>query len=705
MGKFQLKNPFTREKPGDPNSYKGGIQHKRHCTDILFLLLFLVFWIGMIAIAVLAIKAGNPLKLIEPTDYMSQMCGYPKGAALNPLNKNEYDLTDSQYLWFPIDFRQDISLEKLIQIKDMGICVPECPRGIDFSVNADWETLIGISLGDGGVVCDYPYRGSAISDSQRAAWALENVQTGGAGKCFVNLFSTEPVLKRCIPSVVNKTINEMTVQYLKVAIFATDFLGKAVAEVTAGWKVIAISCLVSVVLCFAWVLFLRLFVGIIAWITILLVFLVLALAAGYCLYVGIRRLIDYKDDPTITSEMDTIAKVYVGVGAAFVVADFIYLCIILWLIRRIIIAIEIIKESSKALMRMPEMIFVPPVVFAAAVLITIYYLIVAAYIQSSEKFDEIPYDKLTELSQYVGVDVNATNYQIPQDDRLIQLLHFYHLFGYFWTLAFFLAIGYTSIAGAVSSWYFSKPGDKKTPPKWAVPMATWRVIRYHLGSLALGAMIVAIVQIIRLIFRKLEQKFNKTNSKEIKYVTRAIHVLLACLEKIIKFINKNAYIMIAIHGSNFCNSAQRAFKLILTNILRVGAVNLLGTFVLFLGKVFISCFAGILCFVLIDQVAPRIPIIGGIDIGGFLIQDITFTPVPVAIAVLISFVISTIFMDVYETSIDTVLLCFCEDVDVNDGDARPYYMPNSLKRMLDKRTPPVTQTPIRLEAIKVKSKQ
>lgn len=701
--KFQLKNPFTREKAGDPNSYKGGIQHKRHCTDILFLLLFLVFWVGMVVVAVLSIKSGNPLKLLEPVDYMSQMCGYPKGSMLNPLNKNEWDLTNEQFLWFPIDFRQDISLEKLIQIKDMGLCVSECPKGIDFSASGNWETLIELSLGDGGVVCDYQYRGA--SESEKTAWALQNVQTGGAGKCYVNMFSTEAVLKRCIPSIVNKTINEMTVQYLKVAIFATDFLGKGVAEVGAGWKVIAISCLVSVVLCFAWVLFLRLFVGIIAWVTIVLVFAVLALTAAYCLYVGIRRLIEYKDDPTITTEMDTIAKVYIGVGAACCVADFIYLCIILWLIRRIIIAIEIIKEASKALMRMPEMIFVPPFVFAAAVLITIYYLIVAAYIQSAEKFEEIPYAKLEEMSQYVGVDLNTTNYQIPQDDRFIQLLHFYHLFGYFWTLAFFLAIGYTSIAGAVSSWYFSKPGDKKTPPKYAVPMATWRVVRYHLGSLAFGAMIVAIVQIIRVIFRKLEQRLNKTNSKEIKYVTRIIHVLLALLEKIIKFINKNAYIMIAIHGSNFCNSAQRAFKLILTNILRVGAVNALGTFVLFLGKVFISCFAGVLCFVLIDQVAPRIPVISGIDIGGFLVQDITFPPVPVILTMCISFIISTIFMDVYDTSIDTVLLCFCEDVDVNDGDARPYYMPNSLKRMLDKRTPPVTQNPIRLEAIKVKGKQ
>ncbi|GCC43816.1 hypothetical protein chiPu_0027719, partial [Chiloscyllium punctatum] len=41
-----------------------------------------------------------------------------------------------------------------------------------------------------------------------------------------------------------------------------------------------------------------------------------------------------------------------------------------------------------------------------------------------------------------------------------------------------------------------------------------------------------------------------------------------CLEKFIKFLNRNAYIMIAVYGKNFCVSAKNAFKLLMRNVVR-----------------------------------------------------------------------------------------------------------------------------------------
>ena len=43
----------------------------------------------------------------------------------------------------------------------------------------------------------------------------------------------------------------------------------------------------------------------------------------------------------------------------------------------------------------------------------------------------------------------------------------------------------------------------------------------------------------------------------------------------------------AIFGENFCTSGQQAFKLLTNNVLRVAAINSVGDFVLFLGKVFV----------------------------------------------------------------------------------------------------------------------
>jgi len=54
----------------------------------------------------------------------------------------------------------------------------------------------------------------------------------------------------------------------------------------------------------------------------------------------------------------------------------------------------------------------------------------------------------------------------------------------------------------------------------------------------------------------------------------------------------------------------------------------------------------------------------------------TSATLPTALTLLIAWVTSSIFMFVYSMAIDTILLCFCEDV----RDGKPYFMPKSLKK-------------------------
>lgn len=47
------------------------------------------------------------------------------------------------------------------------------------------------------------------------------------------------------------------------------------------------------------------------------------------------------------------------------------------------------------------------------------------------------------------------------------------------------------------------------------------------------------------------------------------------VDKIMQFINRNAYIIVAVKGSGYCTSAGRAIKLIVNNALRLVAVNII----------------------------------------------------------------------------------------------------------------------------------
>lgn len=95
------------------------------------------------------------------------------------------------------------------------------------------------------------------------------------------------------------------------------------------------------------------------------------------------------------------------------------------------------------------------------------------------------------------------------------------------------------------------------------------IFRYHLGTVAFGALIIAIVRVIRVILEYIDHKVKKFDNPLTRCILCFCKCFFWCLENFLKFINKNAYIMCAVHGKNFCRSASDAFSLLMRNIVRV----------------------------------------------------------------------------------------------------------------------------------------
>ena len=70
----------------------------------------------------------------------------------------------------------------------------------------------------------------------------------------------------------------------------------------------------------------------------------------------------------------------------------------------------------------------------------------------------------------------------------------YFIFGLLWLIALVNAIAWTSMSGAVSQWFFYRddPSERSCFPVFS---ALYRTLRFHLGSLALGSLCVAVVQV------------------------------------------------------------------------------------------------------------------------------------------------------------------------------------------------------------------
>jgi hypothetical protein len=156
---------------------------------------------------------------------------------------------------------------------------------------------------------------------------------------------------------------------------------------------------------------------------------------------------------------------------------------------------------------------------------------------------------------------------------------------------------------------------------------------YHLGTAAFGSLIIAIIKTIRAVVAYLQNQAKNSKNKVLQAVLCAIQCYMWCLEKCMKFLNKNAYIQTAIFGYSFCTAARKAFFLILRNILRISAVAIVSSFVLIIGKLFIT------------QMAD--------ELNGLWC--------PLLLILLFAYVTAEMFNEVFGMAIWTILQCFVAD--------------------------------------------
>lgn len=84
----------------------------------------------------------------------------------------------------------------------------------------------------------------------------------------------------------------------------------------------------------------------------------------------------------------------------------------------------------------------------------------------------------------------------------------YHLFGLLWTNQFINGFGYLVIAHSVGQYYWTR-GLRADMTTFPVLTGIWVAARYHMGSIAFGAFIIAVIQFIRLLLEYIDRKTKK----------------------------------------------------------------------------------------------------------------------------------------------------------------------------------------------------
>jgi len=250
---------------------------------------------------------------------------------------------------------------------------------------------------------------------------------------------------------------------------------------------------------------------------------------------------------------------------------------------------------------------------------------------------------------------------------VMNLPFWYLVFSFFWNNAMIIAFGQCTIAGAVGVWYFSEDEQRKSGNTGAIGKGFRNCWRYHLGSLAFGSLILAIIQTIKWWLRYVQKQAEKQGNFVLAKIACILSYYVACMERCVKFLNKNAYIQVALMGTNFCTSARRAFWLILRNIATIGILTWVGFIVKYLGLLLICGATGCLGYLILMAMHEN---------------DISSPIFPVFIFVCMGYVMASLTLNVYAMAVDSMLQCYVADEEMGGGEAK--FTPPDLKGFVQK---------------------
>jgi hypothetical protein len=252
------------------------------------------------------------------------------------------------------------------------------------------------------------------------------------------------------------------------------------------------------------------------------------------------------------------------------------------------------------------------------------------------------------------------------DERVQQMFGF-HIFALIWNLLFFVSLQDTTVAGAVATWYYTRDKNNLGSP---ISTAFYNTIRFNLGSIAFGALIVAIVKIISFFVDAAKASAKKAGeeSQVAKFLMSCTSCITKCFERFMAYLTRNALIHVAIYNTSFCRGGKESFKVLTDNMDKIFAVNTVGDFFLFLCKFSVASFSGLVCLLILKN----------------HFEDIDNRAAPALIVAALSYLVGCNFFGTVEMAIDTILVCFCHEEDVVQANPnyRPY-MSDDLKQFIE----------------------
>ncbi|XP_034841494.1 choline transporter-like 2 isoform X3 [Maniola hyperantus] len=692
----------------DPN-FNGPI-HNRSCTDILWLIIFILFLGAWGYIGYYSMTRGSIEDLLAPIDTRGQRCGLDSG------------LENKKYLIF-FNIAKCLSPGTPITGCDTTqVCVERCPdKTVLFKKELE-QNPSSFQQIKSDMICTQDVNMQTLTYAQAlqyiekdkcASFILQSQPV--LGRCFVNVTAAMEVLRDVSNGTLDMAESEVLEQLANLFRFK-QLSAQIVQDLVQSRWYMAGALVAVVLLCFVYILLLRWVITPVVWLSIAGLFALM----GFAIYLCYKNYEYYKANPVglyQTTNLKGYAQsifakqeTWLVILIALAVVLLILFLVVVFLRSRITIAIALIREGSKAVTSVKSTILFPifPWIFQCAIiaygiLVLMFLLSIGerafrvvnlrndttcscggVYTEEGASCNPLTFaEKCHDTSSVGGLlpcQLAGCHFTGIDNPHNVIYMHLVNLLGFFWAMFFISGVADMMLASTFSTWYWTF--HKNDLPFFTLTSGIFRTLRYHLGTVAFGALIIAIVRVIRVLLEYIDHKVKKFDNAFTRCIMCCCKCMFWCLENFLKFVNKNAYIMCAVHGKNFCRSANDAFSLLMRNIIRVVVLDKVADFIFFLSKLLISLGVGFAVYYLLEW-----NYVYEVTRG----ERLHYNHVPAVILSVATYLICTIFFNVYSMAVDTLFLCFLEDCERNDGSPeKPYFMSKNLMKILGKRNKKTT---------------
>lgn len=410
------------------------------------------------------------------------------------------------------------------------------------------------------------------------------------------------------------------------------------AAIPRAWPVLVASFFAAMVFGYTFLFLLKHFAEPLIWLSMLLTIVGLGWLGIYLWQysetMSEGKPAGYTDDDV------TITRV---VSVSCWVVAFLMMCLACCFRHSIESASAVIEVTCEVIFDMPSLLFAPVVkaIFKTLVAVVLLYGFLMLLSSTDQKSG--------------GEGLDGFNFTKEERTRLIT-----YMFMSFWILAFLNALYQFSIAYAVTEWYYT-PFDRgeKHVGHCGVFDGFFTGLLYHSGSLAMGSFLIAIFMTVQKLLEYAQHKNEENGDNEIvKCILCCCICCVHCCKDTVEFMNKNAYIDMAITSDGFCAAAKNAMEA-MTKIggamaILTGATHVFEVF----GVALITMGCGFFSYVVTGRGTFSDP------------QSSNYIDDPkavMAVSMIIGCIVSLSFMNIFAMGSDTLLFCYGYDINSGKG--------------------------------------